>query len=178
MDTNKTMLLNSIDTILPIALSLLPEDTRNRYVCKILYDSLKNFNSDEAIKISNNIIYIDNGTYTPFSTLINICQYINELIESSKTDYKHTSKTIKELNTLLLLPSNTIIDKHIEFKLANVDVTSTLNTLIKNGYSHETCDRILNIVHVFIFKILSLQLNDLSVKTMINTIQSVTSVCK
>lgn len=173
-DTKKMMITQSLDSLLPFALSMLPSDQKDKHICSIIYDGLKSFNTESAKKLAQQIVYDDNSSGSPFNALLSICEYLNELASTEQN--KKNIKIAKQLNVVLSLPSNMIIEKNIDFKLANVDVSKTIKQAIANGYSYEMCDKVLHFIHTLIFKFLSLKVSEISISDLCNTIDNIGSV--
>lgn len=164
MDINKNMaMLKNLESFVPILLSLLPENFRNKHICSIIYESLKSFNSPEWKSICEQLVY-DNQhePSSPFYTIFGICEYLDNLAKSDQND-KNNIMEVRQLNTILSLPANVIIEKNITFKLANLNVSESIKRALQNGYTYETCDKALQYTHTIIFKLLSLKVSEISI---------------
>lgn len=184
-DCKKNMIIQSLDSLLPFLMSALPAETRDKHICSLVYESLKSFNTDMARNLANQLVYDDvrddgvadscpyssSSESTPFSVVIGICQYLNDLVcEHDK--YAENIKKIRKLNVVLSLPAEKIIEKNLNFKLANLNVSETIKRAVSNGYSYKMCDSMLTFAHTLIFKFLSLKVSELSVTDMVKTIEN------
>lgn len=171
-DTKKSFIIQSLDSLMPLLISMVPENVRDKHIFSIVHDTLKNFNTDSAKKLAEQLVYENTNNQktssSPFSTLIEICKYLETLCVES--NYSQNVQTVKQLNTILLIPSSLIIEKNIEFKLANLNITETIRKSVSNGYTYEMCDRLLHFIHTMIFKFLSLKISDLSISELARTV--------
>lgn len=175
-DKTQHVLLQSLDSLMPLLLSALPQQTRDKHICSIVYEAMKNFATIDARKLASQLVYVDDNC-SPFSALVSICEYLNELV-TSKDEYKSNCVKIKRLNKILLLPSEEIINRNITFKLASLDVTETIRRAVSNGYTHEVCDKTLHFLHTLIFNFLSLKINEISVAGLTSTVEQLYKVNK
>lgn len=167
-DAKNSMLLQSVDGFVPVLLSLLPETIRNKHICSLVYESLRNFTHPQFKSIADQLVYIQNDLNqdSPFYTLLGICEYLTNITEDDQHNPNQSNRKIyeiKQLNTVLSLPANTIIEKNIKFKLANIDVSESIKKAVSNGYTYEMCDKILHYLHTMIFKFLSLKVSEITV---------------
>lgn len=180
INMSNNLIIQTLDGIFPVLTSALPENVREKHLCSILYDNLKSFNTDTARKLSEQLVFDDDkpNKTSPFICIIKICEYLHELVTTSNDDYESRIKTVKQLDTILSLPSRVIIEKNIDFKLANLNVTNTIKKSIINGFTHEQIDKVLHFAHTLIFKFFSLKVSELSLTEILKILDELTVMDK
>lgn len=166
---SNNLIMQTLDGIFPVLTATLPERVREKHLCSILYENLKSFSTDTARQLSDQLVFDDlPDKSSPFTCVIKICEYLHELVTTSSDDYDARLKTVKQLDTILSLPSRIILEKNIDFKLANLNVTETIRKSIRSGFTHEQIDKVLHFAHTLIFKFFSLKVSELSLTEILN----------
>lgn len=176
---SNNLIMQTLDGIFPLLTSALPERIREKYLCSILYENLKSFSSDTAKQLSDQLVFDDlPEKNSPFTCIIKICEYLHELVSTSDENYESRIKTVKQLDTILSLPSSVILEKNIDFKLANLNVTETIRKSVLNGFTHESIDKVLHFAHTLIFKFFSLKVSEVTLTEMLNILDQLNVVDK
>lgn len=169
--TTKSFIFKTLDSLLPLIITSLPNDVQNTHVCSLVCSSLSSFNEKSFDEFKKYIIF-DEPDISFFKVFMNISNYLNSIVISQENENDKINK-IKQLNTVLSLPSNVIIEKNINIQVAGIHISETIQNLINNGYSLEFCDKLLHSMHILIFKFLTTKISEFSISKLLNIIDDV-----
>lgn len=175
--TSKTFIFKTLDSLLPLIVSSLPDEIKSTHMCSLVSSSCSSLNEEKFNEFWKYLVF-DSDNMTFFKIFINISNYLDSIVKSNINEEAKIQQ-IKQLNTILSLKAETIHEKEINFKIAGIDISKSINNLVNNGgYSYTICDNLLNALHIIIFKFLTIKISDFSITNLFSVIDDVFSIKK
>ena len=168
---SKSFIFKTLDSLLPLIICSLPDEIKSTHMCTLVNSSLSSLNEKSFNEFKKYLVF-DENDISFFKIFSNLSDYLNSIIKSNDNENDKINK-IKQLNTVLSLPSKIIIEKNIDIQVAGIHISESIRKLTLNGYSYELCDKLLNILHVVIFKFLTIKISDFSTSNLMTVIDDV-----
>lgn len=156
-------IISIVDNILPMVIPMIPAEIRNEQMCTLINKFLT-YDDEQMSKFLACIEYDEPQLEGSFSTTIKAIRNLCEFLSNNSSD----DVSIRQLTTVLALPSKVIVDKNIKISVAGVNMTKTITNCLNHGVSHETIDIILSKTGLFISKVLTQQLVNVKFSTILS----------